>query len=534
MIDEKSIYSDPWAARRRVIAMALFVAWLAVVSFLSYTHLVWRDEVRALSAALQGDTAWAMVKGLRWEGHPAVWYLLLRTAHGLLPRPEVLLLVSVLVAAAAVLILVLRSPFSLPILGLLLIARFSVYEYSVVARDYGITMLVLFLFAAVYERHRDRDCLPGVLLFLLANCNTPSAILCSGLMVFWFVDILCRDDVNRARSMRMFWYNAALGVAGIAAAFFTIYPTLADGVVADHKPATWKTVLEGIFLPSLQFMDSYRLPGEDSLSPGLATALAVIQSLVLFGSTLGLIRRIGAFLAALITLVGFSCFFAVVYPGWYRHQALWFVFLVSMYWIARPGNAQAHAVLPARLQPLAGRLATVGTALFLVLLLLQAPYSMHQLLEAARSPLAMLKSRDNNLRSILAGRPELQQATIVADPDFLLETLPYYVSNPTYLLHEQRYGDIVHCTLHAKTELTLGDVLATAQRLRQDTGKPVLVLLSDEIGQTLPAQEYGDGYGWKLRITSDQARVFQASTHLLTHHVAPAKTDEGYYVYVLE
>ena len=170
MIDAKSIYSDTKAAHKRPIALAMFVVWLCIVSFLAWTHLLWRDEVRALSIAVRGDSVFAMLKELRWEGHPSVWYLLLRAAHTLLPRPEVLLVVSIVVAASAVLILVLRSPFSLPLLALILCGRFSMYEYSVMARNYGISMLLLFLFAAFYERHRDKDLLLGVLLFLLANC----------------------------------------------------------------------------------------------------------------------------------------------------------------------------------------------------------------------------------------------------------------------------------------------------------------------------------------------------------------------------
>jgi hypothetical protein len=122
-----------------LIVLAMFVFWLGAVSFQSWTHLVWRDEVKALSIALRGNNVFVMLRELCWEGHPAVWYLLLRAAHSLFPRPEILLLISLMVAAVALLILVLRAPFSLPILALLLIARFSLYEYSVMARNYGIS-----------------------------------------------------------------------------------------------------------------------------------------------------------------------------------------------------------------------------------------------------------------------------------------------------------------------------------------------------------------------------------------------------------
>src|ERR1039458_1676265 len=75
MFNVMSIYSDTDGPHRRLIALAMFVVWFGVVSFLAWTHLVWRDEVRALSLALQGDTVFAMLKGLHGEGHPAIWYL---------------------------------------------------------------------------------------------------------------------------------------------------------------------------------------------------------------------------------------------------------------------------------------------------------------------------------------------------------------------------------------------------------------------------------------------------------------------------
>jgi hypothetical protein len=410
------------------------------------------------------------------------------------------------------------------------------YEYSVMARNYGISMLLLFLFAALYARHRDKDCLLGVLLFLLSNCNVHSALLAGGLLLFWFVDILGGDAVNKRRNIRMFLYNGALAALGVVFCFITVFPTLSDASGIDPHSVTLKTLVKGMFLPSQQFMEACHLPGERSLAglaPLLGKSLAIVKSLILFGSTLGLIRRTGAFLAALTTLVGLSLFFAVVSPGSYRHEALWLVFLICMYWLAMPGNTQWVRVLPARLKPFAGRLSTAGTALFVLVLFLQFQYSAHRIIGIVVSPLAALDNRNNNMRSILAGRPDLKQSVIIADPDFLLETLPYYVSNPTYLMREQRYGNVVHFTRNAQLELSLGDVLTNGRRLRQETGRPVVILLSHEIDPSLPAQIFTEGKNWTFIITPEQARAFQLSTRFLKHR-APAETVEEYYAYVMD
>ncbi len=536
MIDLKSLYSDTGVAHKRWIALAMLVAWFGFVSVLAWTHLVWRDEVRALSLALQGDTVFAMLKGLHGEGHPAIWYLLLRATHVLVPRPEALLLVSIVVATVAMAILVFRSPFGLPILALILISSFSMYEYSVMARNYGIGMLLMFLFAVFYERHRDRDCLLGVLLFLLANCNVPSALGVGGLLLFWFVDVLCSETANRPQKIRMFFYNAALAALGVVTCLITIFPTYNDSAAIGAHSVTVKTLIKLMFLPSLQFGDCVALPRADRLAmviPLLGKPLTILQSLILFGSTLGLIRRPGAFLAALTTLVGFSLFFVIVYPGAYRHQALWLVFMICMYWLAAPRNAQKESDSRARLKPFAGRLSAVGTTLFVLVILLQLPSSAKKTGGIVSAPVAAVDNGNNNIRAILAGHPDLNQAVVIADPDFLLETLPYYVSNPTYLLREQRYGNVVHFTRKAQLELSLGDVLTNAGRLREETGRPVVILLSHEIYPSLTAQVYKEGYNWKFIITPEQARAFQLSTRLLKHR-APAETSEEYYVYVMD
>ncbi len=65
-----------------------------------------------------------------------------------------------------------------------------VYEYSVVARNYGISALLLFVIAANYQAWRTRGYLIGGLFFLLANTNVIAAIMNGAFILFWFLDLL--------------------------------------------------------------------------------------------------------------------------------------------------------------------------------------------------------------------------------------------------------------------------------------------------------------------------------------------------------
>src|SRR5438045_9329671 len=70
--------------------LLLVIAWLALVAWFLWSHVVWRDEVRAFSLALSGGNVVEMLRNVRGEGHPALWYLILRGGPDLFPNREVL------------------------------------------------------------------------------------------------------------------------------------------------------------------------------------------------------------------------------------------------------------------------------------------------------------------------------------------------------------------------------------------------------------------------------------------------------------
>jgi hypothetical protein len=216
------------------IRILLFGLWLAVVGALAWRHVIWRDEARALSFAIQGEDWIAMLRGLHGDGHPALWYFLLRSVHGITGRPEALGLVAFAVAAAAAWLIVWRSPFPRPLIGLILASHFFIYEFAVMARNYGIGMLILFVLAIAYPKCRGRGVALGALLFLLANCNVIATILAGAFLIFWFVEILEETGPRWSPAMTHFALNAAIAAAGAALCFATVYPTFNDAAVAAH------------------------------------------------------------------------------------------------------------------------------------------------------------------------------------------------------------------------------------------------------------------------------------------------------------
>ena len=523
---------EPPHLRRRT-GWLLLAVWLSLVLALLTRHVVWRDEVRALSLALQGEGVLGMLRGLHGEGHPALWYLLLRAGATVVPATALLPVVSVTVAVAAMVLLVRRSPFGAVLVGMFMLGRPALYEYSVMARNYGIAMLLMFAFAALYERHRDRGVALGVVLALLANCNVHSAILAGALSQFWLLDLRWRGAGLRAGAWRNFWVNAALAVLGVVVCAATIYPPFNDAARVDASAWSLAALAKALLLPSVGFpyLSGHAL-GESVLSatplwgPSLERVVQAATSLLLVGSVLGLAARPAAVVAGGAALLGLSVFFSLIYVGDYRHQAVWLVFLLSLYWIV------GRAAPAPGLSSLRRRLSRAGRVCFYLLLALQIASSASRAVSlfAGDAP----ESRSRDLIRLVASRPELRDAIIVADPDYLVESVAHYLPNRTYLLREQRFGNVVMFTRKARLALGLDEVLADARRLRAETQRPVIILLAHRLDAAAPAATVTEGYNWTFSTTPAQVAEFLSATRRLASFGPVCCTDETFDVHLLD
>lgn len=507
----------------RPVRVALICAWAAIVLVMAVRHVLWRDEVRALNLALQGDTVFDMLRGLQGEGHPALWYLLLRGAHALAPLREVLPAVSVAVAAAAMALLVFRSPFRPLVIGLIAFNGFALFEYSVVARNYGISMLALFALASLYPRYRDSGVAVGLVLAVLCNTNVPSALLAACFLLFWLIDVAGEEGLRWGRKYRLLLVNGAIAAAGALVCFLTVFPTVHDAAQAEVAGAlTPGGIAAALFSPAVSFW--LLLPHGTPPAPAIEAALVVL----LAGSLLGLVRSPGAMLSSLVVFAGFELFFQLVYPGGYRHQALFLVYLIAMYWLVAKGHGGRW---PERWRLAGGldRIASAGRWMFVILLALQVVKSADPL---SREAQGRPHSRARDLGRLLA-QERLGHAVLIADPDILLEPMPYYSpSNPLYLMREQRFGGVPLFTRRARTHLDLDDYLADARALRARTGRPVVILMMHRLDPARPAFRLREVYAWHFSADPAQVRRFHAATRRLASF-GPAVTDESYDVYLL-
>lgn len=500
----------PPTPRDRRGRLVLFLIWLALVIWLTAGHVFWRDEVRAFTLALSGSNVVEMLRNVHGEGHPALWYLILRAGHSLFPYREVLPVAGALIGIAAMAILTFFSPFRIVGIAIVLFSFYGAFEYVAMARNYGISALVMFALAALYPRIRNSPWF-GVVLALLCNTNVPSCFLAAAFLLFRFVELLTDGSRPTRRDWFVFGGNILLAAVGAYLCFITVYPTFNDQAVSPNfRHLTLGKVVSGLLDPEIGFSHlafSYM-------------ASVPIDFILLAISCLGFVRKPAALAASVAALIVLKLFFYFVYFSYYRHEVLYLIFLISLFWIVANG---AGGTWRHRLWQ--DRASFVGTAVFMGLLVIQTSRVLNPIqMQISGVPF----SRAADVGRLLK-RPELSGAIITGDPDTMLEPMAYYSDNPIWFLRQQRFGKVVRLAKNARHQLSLPDILADMERLHRETGRPVIFLshLKLERSRGNFAMMFYD----KTVVRPEDLKQFLASTRLAVR-LRPAVGDEDYDMYV--
>lgn len=445
-------------------AVAVLACYCAVVIFVTLRHEFWEDEVRAWSIAREAQSLPELFASLHNEGHPALWYVLLYGGTWLSPSSVVLPVTSLLVAAAAAGCLLLWSPFRRWQKVLFLCGILPLYEYSVVARNYGLTMLLLFCSCALYARRRERPLPLALALALLANASAHGAVIAGGFLIALAAELGMPGRTGPAaaggraagRGQRL---GALLIVGlGIAACVAQTWP---DATSAILRPADLSA---GRGMQAL--VQLLRHPGHaffEAVWEGWPMASAAIIGLAAFA----LLDRPFLLAAFLGSVLGLSLFFDLAYPGGLRHQGLLVVLLAAVLWLLPASRA---VVLPRRLG---------GAVAVLRQWVLPAAFAAVLAAHAGRAWRAIRFDLANEMTSAPAFarllRERFPNAIVMGEPDDALESLPFYAPNRIYIPREGRFGTWTHFTSANAPVMSLGELVRIGARLRERTRQPVLL-----------------------------------------------------------
>jgi len=190
------------------------------VALLMWRHAPWRDELQAWAIVRDNPNARDLFAQLHYEGHPALWYLLLWGPARLSRSIVMLQFVQWVLAVGAAFVFAWRAPFSRSARALIAFSYFPLFEYGVIARSYVLVWL-LAVVALSFLRQRNGLYAFALCIALLANVAIIAIPLAVGLAVGVLVDARARP--YRASLTARVVTGVAL-VVGIAAAGWTARP----------------------------------------------------------------------------------------------------------------------------------------------------------------------------------------------------------------------------------------------------------------------------------------------------------------------
>jgi hypothetical protein len=502
-------------AKFRIIATAVLGIWLASVIFTATQHEFSRDEVRAFSLVRAAVSPLDLVPLLRNEGHPLLWYVLLYIGKSIVNTPLVLPITSIVIAFIAVAIFIFFSPFPLWLRCLFIFGVLPFYEYSVVARNYGLSMLLLFATATLWGKRSRHPILLAVVLGLLANTNVHSAILVCLIAALWTWELFMK---KRTASIQVWNLSLCLAFvvifAGILLCVLVAMPH-ADSVVTSldslNALKVESSLVKAAFLPGKKFYEPWGFPWW-------------LASLLIWIALLGLLPRPNLFVIGFTAQIALGVFFYVIYGGEIRHKGLLFIFLIFLYWLfIEPTRPTAVTK---------GRCLLLDFGLYIGMLPLLLG-SLRIAEKTIQSDILGEASSSKAFGAFLKSSAIYREAILVPEPDYFMESLPYYANNRIYFPREHRFGTTVSFTIAADRVCSLGKLLAQARVLKTSEKQTVLIVLGHaEVGRNGLHQKnfsYNKVFTWSF----DEIEDFRKSTVMVAEFNS-SYGDENYRVYAVK
>lgn len=504
----------PWA-----VVLGLSAAFAFVVFFVLSRHELWRDETQAWLMATQSRTLGQLWHALRYEGHPAVWYLVLDTVATLSTTARALQITHGVIATLSVLVLLRSSPFKLWQKVLLIFGYFLAYEYAVISRSYSLGVLGLFVLCAILPTRRRTFIPIALVIAYLVNISLftvmLSAAVCFGLVIDWWV--------NRGRRPSIGNTAAALAIVLVAtiAAIATILPpsdsvfrkkdsgqvhmeleNVNSGRLARSVTAVWRSYLpiprmsdEGMWNSNFLF---------DSKPYGRALTLPLSAMLILL-AMLVFARRpavLAIYTAGTVMIVGF---FIVKLAGNQRHNGHLYLLLLICFWMY-----QQFDELPPRAGWLekAARLGDrLRTPFFVTVIVAQVLGAAVLMISDLRKPFS-----GSQIVAQTIHEHGLDDAIVVGNPAHRMSAIAAYLDEPIYFPARKEFGS--YSLLDNVDRVATDEQLQDAFNHFIGQGKQVVLVVGDDpkaylvfpLGYTYERLKNADGWSesfYVFRVTRD-------------------------------
>lgn len=164
-------------------------------------HELWLDEAQRILLARDSNSLSQLIYNARYEGHPLLWNFILYFLTSVSTHVLLVQIVHILISSTCVFIILRYSPFKVYINLLICFGYYMLYEYSVISRNYSISLLFVLLILVQLSIQKRNYLLIFIFLGLLFNTH-----ILSSFIAFMFLIVLWKDLQKQNLSIKIYGF----------------------------------------------------------------------------------------------------------------------------------------------------------------------------------------------------------------------------------------------------------------------------------------------------------------------------------------
>ena len=178
------------ANKATITNIIIFIFFILGVLILGLHHEPWADEAQSWLIARDNSYLEIVRDVLKYEGHPLLWYFILRTLILMHFPYDWLFIIPFACACIGAGLILFKSKFPMIIKIIFPFTYYIFYQYGVVARSYSLVFPILALIAVSYKYRFKRPFLYSLLLILNAGISAQTFVISFILLCFYLFEAL--------------------------------------------------------------------------------------------------------------------------------------------------------------------------------------------------------------------------------------------------------------------------------------------------------------------------------------------------------
>lgn len=325
----------------KTVEWLLFVGYAILLIVIACFHEPWYDEAEAWQMARGASFHDLLFYIPHYEGHPSLWYLILAIPAKLgVPYEIGLKSVAIIAALLYGWLLLFKSPFPKLIKYSLPFHYFLFYQYGIISRPYGLSVLCFVLMAMAFKNRNEKPFLFLIPMAFLCALSGYGIVLAGGICIAWVWEI-CKEKQWKLFSLSFWKDKRILGLLLllIVAVLVILQIMPREDTYATARTATNSIVIRLLYTFFIMIPDCTVL----TVLEGAAylSMAKIMISVLITGVVVGAMLLIGIIgmsskknlIYFLIPYVLFAVFAAVVYFC-AHHMGMLFAFTIFFLWIA--------------------------------------------------------------------------------------------------------------------------------------------------------------------------------------------------------